>query len=106
MRTETLDIRASAAIDGEITNRVRANKTGTRRTKGSGAGEVVRAISASREAWEAIDAAAKSVNLGRSEFLRRAAMLVIEQLAVAHDKSTRACGAVGCGARSATCTSR
>lgn len=101
-----LDIRSSASVGGMNTNRVRVGKAGTHRTKTSGGGRVVRAISASGDAWKAIDEAAKSLRIGRSEFLRRAAMLVIEQLEAARDKSIRGSCDVGCGARSATCTSR
>ena len=102
--------RLTATIGGVITNRVevQAVKPAPRaRTKGrwradlTASDVVQRCISASEDQWCEIDEAAQRLQINRSHFLRRAARLLLEQLAQTADRTAR-----GCGAGTASCTSR
>ena len=102
----------TATIGGVITNRVevapikRAPKT-PRVSKGryhadpDVAGVTVRCFSAPEELWRSVEEAAQRMRISRSEFLRRGVKLMLEHLAERSDRTAR-----GCGAGTASCTSR
>ena len=101
----------SASISGVVTNRVtvapakRARKPQPTKGRYHADREVgpvtARCITMPEDLWLEIDAAAQHLMLSRGAFLRRAARLLLDQLAASSDATAR-----GCGARSASCTSR
>ena len=102
--------RLTATIGGVITNRVevqavkpepRARTKGRWRADRTVSDVRIKCVTAPEETWQEIDEAAQRLQINRSDFLRRAARLLLEQLAQAADRTAR-----GCGAGTASCTSR
>lgn len=100
----------SATIGGAITNRVeiapikrepKPTTKGRYKADRTAHDVVQRCITASEDEWREFDEAAQRLMINRSEFLRRGARLLLESLARQSDRIAR-----GCGAGTASCTSR
>ena len=102
--------RLTATIGGVITNRVdvqavrpepRARTKGRWRADLTASDVVQRCITASEAQWREYDEAAQRLQINRSDFMRRGARLLLDQIAQAADRTAR-----GCGAGTVSCTSR